>query len=712
MCAADLLDLIQGGVNDLAATVRLDLKKHFLVDQLVALILGVAADRFALIQNGPAGLGGFVNPIGQFGEASPGHRQRPIEAHGLSAHASTSIGNGFAENPERSAEAVASLYLWIIETKEVDMIQSNLAPADLLPDVIATVTAAGSLIRAEFHRTNGPRGSGSHAPIDTDVEEMLKQRLRTLHGCAWLGEETPSIEGTSEDVWVVDPQDGTTDFLAGRRGSAISVALLRQGRPVLGVVHAPVAPDDRGDLIAWAEGSTLTRNGVPVSATENLGHPVVAMNATAPDYAAHNHHTLPGLRIRAIPSPAYRLALAAAGEVGAVISLTRGLEQWDIAGGHALLMGAGGILVDLAGRAIDYRRPRYDGCIGGSSEIVARIVALKPGAGSSDPRKPAQPRKRVSDPLMLSRAQGTLLGQLAGDALGSAVEFCKAADIARNHPAGVTTLEDGGTWDLIAGQPTDDSEMALALGRCLVAHRRFDAAAIGAAYVSWRASRPFDIGGTTAAGIAAIAEGRPARSDSQSNGALMRVSPIGMFAAANPAEAARLAAKDARLTHPHPVCLAASAAYAAAIAAGISGAGPIAMWTAAHDHAGDGPAADVVRARLIAARTGAPEDFEHQIGWVLTAFQNAFYWLMRGAPLAEAVIATVARGGDTDTNGAICGALLGAAQGRDAIPLQWCNAVLTCRPVHAADIKHSRPQTYWPDDALDLAEALLTAADA
>ena len=74
------------------------------------------------------------------------------------------------------------------------------------------------------------------------------------------------------------------------------------------------------------------------------------------------------------------------------------------------------------------------------------------------------------------------------------------------------------------------------------------------------------------------------------------------------------------------------------------------------------------------------------------------------------MIATVARGGDTDTNGAICGALLGAAQGREAVPLQWRNAVLTCRPVPAAGVRHPRPSIYWPDDALDLAEALLAAA--
>ena len=66
-----------------------------------------------------------------------------------------------------------------------------------------------------------------------------------------------------------------------------------------------------------------------------------------------------------------------------------------------------------------------------------------------------------------SRAQGSLLGQLAGDALGSLVEFQSPNEIRRSYPDGVRELADGGTWNTIAGQPTDDSEMALLLARML-----------------------------------------------------------------------------------------------------------------------------------------------------------------------------------------------------------------------------------------------------
>ncbi len=591
------------------------------------------------------------------------------------------------------------------------MIQSTIqtAAATLLPATVEAVSEAGAMIRVEFHRRGGPRGCGSKAPIDTEVEEFLKDRLLGLHACGFVGEETARLRSSGSDVWVVDPQDGTTDFLAGRRGSAISVALLRAGRPVLGVVFAPLAPDDRGDLIAWAEGAALTRNGLAVRRVTDGESSVIAMNATAPDYARHNHETLRGMRVRAIPSPAYRLALAAAGEVDAAVSLVAGLDHWDVAGGHALLLGAGCTLVERSGRPVDYRRHSFDGCIGGPEEIVTALVTLGPRPGPPEKRTGVRPKARVSDAERLSRAQGTLLGQLAGDALGSAVEFRSAREIARSHPAGVVRLTDGGTWNLIAGQPTDDSEMALTLARALVSRGVFDPSTIGQAYVRWARSGPFDIGGTTRAGIAALSEGRAAWSDSQSNGALMRVSPIGIFADGDPVLAARLAAEDARLTHPHPVCQAASAAFAAAVARGVAGGTADEMCAAAELHAGDGDGAKLVRQRLALARRYEPENFEHRIGWVLTAFQNAFHHLMQGTPVAAAVPETVARGGDTDTNAAICGALLGACQGRDAIPRQWRNAVLSCRPVEACGIHHPRPQEYWPDDALDIAEALLAS---
>src|SRR5579864_1142462 len=105
------------------------------------------------------------------------------------------------------------------------------------------------------------------------------------------------------------------------------------------------------------------------------------------------------------------------------------------------------------------------------------------------------------DPDTLLRAQGCLLGQLAGDALGSLVEFQSPKEIRRKYPNRVRELADGGTWGTIAGQPTDDSEMALMLARMLVKERRYDAEQARKAYLFLFSSHPFDCGGTISDGL-------------------------------------------------------------------------------------------------------------------------------------------------------------------------------------------------------------------
>jgi ADP-ribosyl-[dinitrogen reductase] hydrolase len=215
---------------------------------------------------------------------------------------------------------------------------------------------------------------------------------------------------------------------------------------------------------------------------------VIGLNEEAGDYAAFNHAKLTPASVLAIPSIAYRLALAASGEVDVAVSLTSGLDPYDVAGGHALLTAVGGGFVQLNGKAIVYGpRATFKGCIGGRLELLREIVKRRLGAGPRVARNPTRPSRRVAATGPLRRSQGVLLGQLAGDALGSLVEFQSAEKIRRHHPNGVTDLRAGGTWGTLAGQPTDDSEMALALARSLVAHGGFQRDLVAEEYVAWTA---------------------------------------------------------------------------------------------------------------------------------------------------------------------------------------------------------------------------------
>lgn len=305
----------------------------------------------------------------------------------------------------------------------------------------------------------------------------------------------------------------------------------------------------------------------------------------------------------------------------------------------------------------------------------------------------------------LDRAQGCLLGQLAGDALGSLVEFKHPAAIRARYPHGVRRLADGGTWDTIAGQPTDDSEMALLLARSLVETNAYSPAAALKAYRYWKLSNPFDCGIT----IGAALNGRLDHA-SQANGALMRVSPLGIFGAGHDIRrVAEWARQDAALTHPNAVCLEANALFAAAIAHAIhTGCTPRALYTSIRLWSHEWQVDPLLHAAVVRAASAPPVDYMAQKGWVFIALQNALWQLLYSASFEEGVVDTVMRGGDTDTNAAIAGALLGAVHGRISVPGQWQEALATCRP-HAGTpgVRQPRPECFWPVDALELGEKLL-----
>lgn len=316
----------------------------------------------------------------------------------------------------------------------------------------------------------------------------------------------------------------------------------------------------------------------------------------------------------------------------------------------------------------------------------------------------------MDDDGALSRAQGCLLGQFAGDALGGLVEFKSPEFIAAKYPYGVRVLADGGTWNTIAGQPTDDSEMALMLARYLASpkgKRGYNASAVRERYLYWLDSEPFDSGLTVQRGLA----GDP-NPKSQANGALMRVSPLGVFGARFPlAQVARWAMEDAALTHPHPVCLQVNALFAMAVA------------TAVREETSPQRLVDLLfdwtrtiipntLPDVFAAMTDAlkepPECYGEYAGWVLKTFGSAIYELAHTSSLEEAVVNTIGRGGDTDTNAAVCGALFGAVYGLTAVPPQWRDSVLHCRPREGDPrVRHPRPECFWPVDALELAAELI-----
>lgn len=132
---------------------------------------------------------------------------------------------------------------------------------------VATAAArrAGAILRKELYRPGGPRGHCGKCEADAAAEREIREALSAHfpdHGI--VGEELPGDRGAADadrHVWLVDPNDGTRAYLGGWQGAEVSIALLRAGVPVLGVVFAYAARAGRGDLFCWAEGGPLTRNG-------------------------------------------------------------------------------------------------------------------------------------------------------------------------------------------------------------------------------------------------------------------------------------------------------------------------------------------------------------------------------------------------------------------------------------------------------------------
>lgn len=607
--------------------------------------------------------------------------------------------------------------------------------------------AAGQILLGDMRLSGGPRGKRDKADADSEAEAVIRDRIEAAFPADGIvGEELGLRDRAPRDgsdcVWFIDPNDGTQAYLEGFRGASVSIGVVRGGVPVLGVVFAYGAPDDGGDFFAWAEGcGPLLRNGRPVTRgwPGVLTHEsVVLVSQHADQKASVNAQIVSPARFRAVPSVAYRLALCAAGDGDVAVSLAAP-GAWDCAAGHALLRAVGGELCNEQGQPVTYKEPWSSDVFGGAPAIAPALSQRAWDQIFCNPREQEseiaglvldlQAPKRgwhVSDVVRLSRAQGCLLGQLGGDALGSLVEFEDFSRIAKKYPdGGPHLLKDGGTWSTIAGQPTDDSELALCLARALLHGNRFDLETIAQAYAGWYTSGPFDMGTTTRQALSAAyqatktagpsvsgASQAAANAHSQANGALMRVSPLAVFSyRCDPATIASRARLDASLTHPHPVCQDANAVFCVAIAAALqSHTTPSQVYEAARSWAEAQKLSPSVFDALEAAASSPPSDFMSQQGWVIVAFQNAFYQLLHAPSLAAGVTDTVRRGGDTDTNGAIAGALLGAVHGASAIPPQWVNAILTCRPLqHVPSVRHPRPRRFWPVDVLLLAEHLLLA---
>jgi poly(ADP-ribose) glycohydrolase ARH3 len=272
-------------------------------------------------------------------------------------------------------------------------------------------------------------------------------------------------------------------------------------------------------------------------------------------------------------------------------------------------------------------------------------------------------------------ARGALLGTFVGDALGMPFEG--------KPPEAVPERLEMLAARLGRGTYTDDTQMAIALAESLLAQGAVDAEHLGHAFLAaYDARRGYGSG--TRAVLALIAEGVPVADASTlafggrgsfGNGAAMRVAPIAVRYADSESllEAAR---RSARVTHAHPIGIDAAATQAAAIRAALLGEDALAAACAAaataeiHDRLAvavgllpERPPPAALAARLGNGSTG------HE------SVPTAVYAAAAHARFEDAVSFAIRCGGDTDTIGAMTGAIAGARGGATAIPRPWLDAL-------------------------------------
>lgn len=600
-----------------------------------------------------------------------------------------------------------------------------------LSEAIAVARGAGALLRRAFHQPPRAGEVDGKSVADREAEDLIRTRLTAAfpeHG--FRAEERPEANRGAKapdgPVWLVDPNDGTSAFQRGHRGASVSIALIQHGRPILGVIYAYAAPDDGGDLFAWAEGcGPLTRNGAPVI---DPGWPealsaddTVFVSNSADVRAVANGRSVWPARYQPVPGIAYRLALAAVGDGAAATSLFHP-RDFDFAAGHALLRGVGGVLLDERGRPVTYdpdRPHRVGFCFGGGPAVckalaqldwqaVLRAPRIDPGA--YDLVRP-EPGALTTDAGRLSRAQGCWLGQLVGDALGTQVEGQAPAAIEAAWPQGVNALVDGGAHDLIAGQ-VSDSEMARALAHSLIEAGGYDPAAAERAYRWWFETMPPAVPEAARARLADESDGSRAAGPA-GGGAVVRTAPLAIAGHGWPERRLLEALRgDARSTGASPVEADASAAVGLAIAFALR-EGPSAEGVFSHALAGaKALGLDPAVIAAVESAGDGPGPAHIQSGArVLPALRNGFSQLLFADDLANGLMDTVSRGGDPSLSGAVAGALLGAVHGREAIPWIWRDRVLTCRPIKGLPgVRRPRPRALWPVDAMVLAERLLTSS--
>jgi myo-inositol-1(or 4)-monophosphatase len=252
------------------------------------------------------------------------------------------------------------------QVETLQRIQSGLEAAR---DVLSRFTSGA--IEAEY--------KAGHDPVtaaDTAVDVVLRENL-LRHGEGWLSEE--SVDDFSRlqknRVWVVDPLDGTREFVAGIPEFCVSIAMVENGYPVAGGICNPVTHE----IFLGSLETGITYNGEPARPSQKatLEGALILASRSEVKRGEWKQFEHAAFTIRAMGSVAYKLALVSAGLSDATFTLTP-KNEWDVAAGAALVLSAGGFVGTLENSELrcNNRSPLLSGLLACGPNLRQQLISL------------------------------------------------------------------------------------------------------------------------------------------------------------------------------------------------------------------------------------------------------------------------------------------------------------------------------------------------
>jgi len=241
-----------------------------------------------------------------------------------------------------------------------------------LSQVILAARDAGQLILKIRNKGFETEIKADQSPVteaDRAADALLKKRLLGIEPCGWLSEESRDDKSRLEQqrLWIVDPLDGTKEFMKGIPEYAVAVGLVEAGQPIVGVIHNPASDE----TFAAERGAGAWLNGRSLKVKERAT--ILASNSEMRrgEFASFQQDWT----LKSTGSIAFKLGLVASGAAG--VTFSRGPKwEWDVCAGQVIVEEAAGLVTDVFGAPLTYNKDfcKVRGILAGAPSAHAKAL--------------------------------------------------------------------------------------------------------------------------------------------------------------------------------------------------------------------------------------------------------------------------------------------------------------------------------------------------